>query len=97
MFRSWLDIGKKVVYLAGAIIDEADHGEVDGHLLIRGGEVGAMALRFMDFEKYTADYSPDDWRVRAALPRSVYGEEFTVRVVFVGYAEDRFEFVFCFF
>ena len=97
MFGGWLDIGKKVVYLAGAVVDEAHHGNIDGHLLIWGGEVGTMASSFMDFEEYTADYSPYDGRVRAALPRSVNWEEFTVRIVFVGYAKNRFKFIFGFF
>ena len=92
----WLCVHKEVVYLAGAVVNEADHQEIDRHLLIGRRKMCSMALCFVAFEEDATDNGPYDRGVGATLAGAVYGEELAVCVEFLRDAKDSLQFVLCF-
>ena len=81
---------EEVIYLACAVVDEADHGQSNGHLFVGGSEEGAVTSSFVAFEKDTADYGPNYWRVCASLAGAIDREKLAVGIEVVRDAENCF-------
>jgi hypothetical protein len=96
LFGSGLGVEKECIGLAGAVTHKSYPVESDRLVAVWGFKGGAVSLGCVTVKQDAADDTPNGGRISTALSCAIYGKNFAVFVIFVGNAEESFEFVFAF-
>jgi hypothetical protein len=85
----------EVVHARIGVVNETDHENLQVKGSIGADKGGAVGFGCMGIEKAAGDKYPNDRTVGATLPRTVYGMQVAVGVLFVRDAELCLQDVFC--